>query len=54
MVPVVSATILYPDKTIYDYDGKTHFHEKLFDIENGHGEEGCHYIAELSSEIINW
>ena len=47
VVPVVSATILHPDKTIYDYDGKTQFHEKLFDTEIGHGEEGCHHIARI-------
>ena len=47
VVPVVSATILNPDKSIYDYDGKTQFHDKLFDTEIGNREEGCHYMARI-------
>ena len=42
LVPVVIATIEYPDKTLMDWNGKTKFYEKLFNTEIGHGEEGCH------------
>ena len=51
VVPVVNATILLPDKIVYSLDQNTHYLEKLFDTEIGHGVEGCHYVSRIVTRV---